>query len=74
LAATNRNAVTAASNAIDLVLAASPHTPGVVVFDTVYEYTRPPLGVDYEVIDADRRVFVLDCWDTATGRPPPTGN
>jgi hypothetical protein len=74
MAASNRNTVTAASHAIDLALASSPHTAGVLVFDTVYEYTQQPLSVEYEVIDADMRVFVLAVWDTATGRPNPTGN
>jgi hypothetical protein len=40
----------------------------------VYEYPRSPRGVEFEVIDADRRVFVLTAWDTATGRPAATGN
>ena len=74
LATANRNAVTAASNAIDLELAARPHTTGRLLFDTVYEYDLPPLGVEFEVIDADRQVLVLTCWSTATGRPTVTGN
>jgi hypothetical protein len=44
------------------------------VFDTVSEYIQPPLGVEFEVIDADKTVFVLTCWDIATGRPAVTGN
>ncbi len=74
LASANRNAVTAAVNAIDRVLAAAPNTTGVLVFDTVREHTIPPLGIEFEVIDADRRVVVLTVWDSATGRPAPTGN
>jgi hypothetical protein len=74
LASANRNAVTRASDAIDLILAAAPNAVGTVVFDTVREYTQQPLAVEYEVIDADMRVFVLTVWDTATGRPNPTGN
>ena len=74
LAAPDRNAVTRAVAAVDRVLAASPNAAGVVVFDTVREYTLPPLAVEFEVIDADRRVVVLDCWDAAAGRPAPTGN
>jgi hypothetical protein len=74
LAAGNRNAVTAASFAIDRLLELSPDTLGVVRFDTVREYAHPPLAVEFEVIAADRRVLVLDCWDAATGRPAPTGN
>jgi hypothetical protein len=74
LAATNRNAVTASIPAIDLTLSTSPHTTGVVVFDTVYEWTYPPLGVEFEVIDADCRVVVLSVWDTTRGRPAAIGN
>jgi hypothetical protein len=74
MASANRNAVTVASSAIDRVLASSPNTAGTVVFDTVREYTHPPLGVEFEVIEADRRVIVLSAWDAAHGRPAPTGN
>jgi hypothetical protein len=74
LAATNRNAVNNAANTIDLVLAAAPKTTGVVEFDTVREHSIPPLGFEFEVEDAARQVFVLTVWDTATGRPNPTGN
>ena len=74
LAATDRNAVTRASHTIDLLLGTAPHTVGTVLFDTLREYMEPPLGVEFEVIDADRRVFVLTCWDTSSGRPTPTGN
>jgi hypothetical protein len=74
MAASNRNAVTRAAQAIDLALAASPHTIGKLVFDTVYEYNHPPLGVEFEVIDDDMRVFVLAVWDTNLGRPAPAGN
>ncbi len=72
--ATNRSAVAAASHAIDVTLAANPHATGVVVFDTVREYSHPLLGVEFEVIDADRRVWVLTVWDATTGRPTITGN
>ena len=74
LAAANRNAVTAASNAIDRILESSPNTTGVVVFDTVREYAHGPLTVEFEVDDATQQVFVLNCWDAATGRAAPTGN
>ena len=74
LAAPDRNAITTATNAIDRALASSPNTVGVPGFDTVREHQHPPLGVEFEVVDADRRVFVLTCWDTSSGRPTPTGN
>ncbi len=74
MAATDRNAVTRASHQIDLGLATSPNAVGVPVFDTVREYTCLPLGIEFEVIDADMRVFVLTVWDTSIGRPGSTGN
>ena len=73
-AATDRNAVTAASHAIDQTLAVDPDTVGRPVFDSVREYHHPPLGVEFEVIHADMRVWVLAVWETATGRPATTGN
>jgi hypothetical protein len=73
-AAADRNAITAAVHVIDQTLAVDPDTVGRIVFDTVREYNRPPLGVEFEVIDADMRVWVLTVWDTATGRPVATGN
>ena len=73
-AAANRNAVTAASHAIDQTLADDADTVGRAVFDTVREYTYPPLGVEFEVIVAHARVWVLTVWDSATGRPSARGN
>ncbi len=74
MASSNRNAVAAAANAIDQVLAVAPNTTGVLVFDTVREHTIPPLGFEFEVIDAAGQVIVLNVWDAAIGRPNPTGN
>ena len=74
LASPNRNSVTAAAHAIDQALAVDADAVGRVVFDTVREYTYPPLGVEFEVIVEDARVWVLKVWDTTTGRPPATGN
>jgi hypothetical protein len=74
LAAPDRNAITAAAHAIDQTLAVDPDTVGRAVFDTVRQYNHPPLAVEFEVIHADMRVWVLTVWDTATGRPAVTGN
>jgi len=74
MAASNRNAVTHTANDIDDILEVFPYTVGESTFDIVREYTRPPLGVEYEVNDAIRRVVVLSVWSTDTGRPSPTGN
>jgi len=74
LNAANPAAVTAATNAIDALLAADPYAVGTHSFATVYECAHGPLGVEYEVDDANRSVSVLNVWETATGRPNPTGN
>jgi hypothetical protein len=69
-----RNAITAASHEVDSVLEMFPHSAGTIRFDTVHEFACPPLGVEFEVDDAGRKVFVLSVWDTNRGRPPLTGN
>jgi len=74
LTATDRNAVTAAAHAIDQTLGVDPDTVGRAVFDTIREYHYSPLGVEFEVIHADMRVWVLAVWDINTGRPAVTGN
>lgn len=62
LAAADRNAITAANDAIDAVLREDADTVGRPVFDTVRQYEHPPLGVQFEVVEADRIVYVLPCW------------
>ena len=74
LASSNRNAVTVAAHAIDQVLAVDADVVGRPVFDTVREYVHLPLGVEFEFIIADARVWVLKVWDIVTGRPVVTGN
>ena len=69
LAAPDRNAVTEASNEIDLVLEMFPNAVGECLFDNVREYTQPPLTVEYEVNDLDHYIYVLNVWNTAEGRP-----
>ena len=69
VAAADQNAVAAATHAIDQTLSVDPDTVGRLVFDTVREYHHPPLGVEFEVIHADMRVWVLAVWELATGRP-----
>jgi hypothetical protein len=74
LAASDRNAVTAAAHAVDQTLVDDADTVGRIVFDTVREYHQPPLGVEFEVLLADARVWVLMVWDLATGRPAASGH
>ena len=74
LASDDRNGVTAAADAIERLLAADPGALGDELFDTVRVVAYGALGVEFEVVAASRRVFVLSVWDTATGRPAVTGN
>jgi plasmid stabilization system protein ParE len=69
LNAADRAAVTAAASIIDQLLAQNPDQQGDVCFDTVRTLVVSPIGVDFEVIDADRIVYVLTVWDEASGRP-----
>lgn len=67
-------AVARACRDVERLLSTTPHAVGVVTFDTVREYTHGPLGIEFEVVDPDCRVFVLTAWETAAGRPNSTGN
>ncbi len=70
LAAADRNAITSAAHTIDRLLAQDPETRGEVCFDTVRALSVPPLGVEFEVIEPDRMVYVLSAWDTTKGTTP----
>jgi hypothetical protein len=70
LNADDRNAVTRAATAIDQLLADDPETRGEPLFDTVRTVCLDPLGVHFEVVDADLIVYVLTAWDTTKGTPP----
>jgi hypothetical protein len=69
-ASPDRDAVTAAPNEIDRVLADDPDQQGTVNFDTVRTLVVEPLGVDFDVVEPDRIVYVLAVWD-ASGTSPP---
>lgn len=64
LNADDRNAVSSAANSIERLLRHSPNAVGETFFDTVRTIVVPPLGVDYEVSDQDRLVYVLSVWTT----------
>jgi plasmid stabilization system protein ParE len=66
LVAEDRLAVTAAADAIDQLLTAAPEAKGEVRFDVVCTLTVSPLAIDYEVVDADRIVYVLNVWHVAS--------
>lgn len=66
LAAPDRQQVTQASAAIEKLLRATPDAVGEVRFDSVRILVEWPLGVEYEILDADRRVSVVAVWDVRT--------
>jgi hypothetical protein len=57
-----RKAITDTANALDAALRRSPHTSGILSFDTVYSWEMPPLGIDYEVMDDELLVQILAVW------------
>jgi hypothetical protein len=60
--ADDRDALTSAANTIDVILRQDAHLRGEPLFDTVRTLYVPPLGVDFEVVEADRIVYVLSAW------------
>lgn len=63
MVAPDRNAVTAAAHQIEQDLARDPYTRGFPISSpqtrTTVEY---PLGIDYEIIEDDKKVRVLRVW------------
>jgi len=65
LAAADRNAVTAASHRLDQDLADDPFAIGLPRNSSVNRTAiDPPLGIDYEIIEDDKKVRVLRAWLT----------
>jgi hypothetical protein len=62
LTSVDRAAVTSATATIDQVLSVDPEQHGTPNFDTVRTLVVEPIGVDFEVVDADRIVYVLTVW------------
>jgi len=63
LAAADRNAVTAASDALDRALAGDPYSLGIPIGTRqTRTASEPPLALDYEVIEDDKKVRVLRVW------------
>jgi hypothetical protein len=60
----DRNRLTSAVHEIELELAEDPEAIGRRTFDNVREYRYPPIGVEFEVVEADRIVYVLSVWLT----------
>ena len=66
LDAKNRNTIASAADTIDRLLARDPESLGELRFDTVRTLAIPPLGVDFEIVDQDRIVYVLSVWNSAS--------
>jgi hypothetical protein len=62
LRATDRKAISAASNRIDALLSRDAGSRGYSVFDTVRELIVSPLGVNFDVSENDRLVYVVTVW------------
>jgi hypothetical protein len=62
-AASDRNAVTTASHRLELDLTREPYSRGIRRNSSVNRTaTDLPLGVDYEIIEDDKRVRILRVW------------
>jgi plasmid stabilization system protein ParE len=66
MAALDRSEVTSAANIVDQLLAEDAETRGEIRFDTVRSLVILPVGVDFEVVELDRIVYVLSVWHVAT--------
>lgn len=60
--ASDRAAITSAALEIDRRLASDPHLVGESREGTLRTTFELPLGVTFEVVDADRTVYVLAVW------------
>jgi hypothetical protein len=58
----NRQAISAAANAIDAALKREPLSQGESRFDSTRILVRPPLAVYYDVSKADRLVIAWVVW------------
>jgi hypothetical protein len=67
LGADDRAAVVSAANTIDRLLSSDPESRGERRFDVVRTLSISPLGVDFEVVEPDRIVWVLSAWNTTKG-------
>jgi hypothetical protein len=69
LVAPDRDRVTAAASRIDQLLRQDPQTHGESRDSNVRILFEDPLGVDFEIVEDDRIVFVLSVWRTDEQRP-----
>ena len=62
--AKDRTAVSSAANGLDALLRSEPQNKGESRFGTVRVVFVPPLGIDLQVMEKDRKVYVLRVWRT----------
>ena len=74
MAAPDRGAVTRAAHEIDVALEMLPMSAGKPLFDTVRQFGDSVLTVEFEVDQNERRVYVMNVWSTAEGKPDVKGN
>jgi len=65
--ATGRNIIASAANTIDGLLKTDPHLRGESREGDVRILFALPLGVDFEVSELDRTVYVLSVWSVGKG-------
>ncbi|HEX7377197.1 MAG TPA: type II toxin-antitoxin system RelE/ParE family toxin [Pirellulales bacterium] len=58
----DRNMVSSAANRIDRALRDNANRIGEIIFDSVRTMFVDPLGVDFDVSELDRLVYVLSVW------------
>lgn len=66
LDARDRSAITSAAGSIDDMLSEDAHCRGESRESTVRVTFVPPLGVEFDVLDQDRIVYVLAVWSFDT--------
>jgi len=74
MAARDRKAVTKSAHELEVALEIVPMSAGKPLYDSVREFGDAVLGMEFEVNENDRCVYVLDVWSTEAGKPDPTGN
>ncbi len=60
--ATDRARITSAANGVDIVLSEDAHEQGESREGTLRVVFAPPLGVEFDVVEEDRIVYVLAVW------------
>jgi plasmid stabilization system protein ParE len=75
LTGADRRAITAAANWLEERMAMAPLRLGQPGTSSVQRVAfRDPLGIEFEVIEDDKRVIVLAVWNADRGRSDPTGH